>query len=252
MERYIQYLRVSKKSQGESGLGLESQRAIIKHFYPDCEKEFCDIKSGATANRPELQKAIKYCIENDAYLVVAKVDRLSRNVRDALEIFDQLGGKIRFCDIPGIPERFILTIHLAIGERELELISIRIRAALEAKRKRGEPMGTKISVNKDGKLMDRDRLKKANAVRKRQALEPDENSIRAYSFAYELQQSGLTLEQIAIRLNRNKFYTSVGTKWSAGTVCRMMQRMKQAEIKEDERLEALAEETKRESQLISV
>lgn len=227
-QRYISYRRVSKQSQMESGLGLASQLAIIKHFYPTVEKDFCDVKTGASIDRPQLQAAIKYCKENNAILVVAKADRLSRNVRHALQIYDELETRIRFCDVPGDPpERFILTIHFAISERERELISIRIKAAIKVKKERGDPLGTQITINKDGKLMDRDRLKKANQNRKRQALEPDENIIRAIRFAQSLREQNMTFAEIATELNRHSFATSTGGKWSAGSVCRVVNRIKE-------------------------
>lgn len=225
----IGYIRVSTRRQGDSGLGLESQEAIIKNFYPDCEEIFCDIMSGSTADRPELKRAIQYCKTHNATLVVAKADRLSRNVKDALEIYDQLNGNIRFCDIPGEPEKFIITIHFAIAERELELISIRIRAALKARKARGLPLGLHILESKDGRKLDPQRLNKQkfrtdSADAKHQEAVTDPILIRAKQMAESLRAAQLPLHTIADKLNASHFTTRSGGAWSKGTVSRLLKR----------------------------
>ena len=85
--KYVLYFRVSTRKQGESGLGLEAQRAYIDHFYKDKPilAEFTDVRSGKTIRkRPELQKAIALCKQERAVLVIAKIDRLSRKTEQAL------------------------------------------------------------------------------------------------------------------------------------------------------------------------
>lgn len=228
-QRYVSYRRVSTEMQRD-GLGLEAQTAIIKHFYPQVEKDFCDIKSGGTADREQLKKAIKYCKEHDAIMVVAKADRLSRNVRDALAIYDDLKQNIRFCDIPGSPpERFILTIHWAISERERELISIRIRAALAIKKAKGEPLGLHMTHNKKGEPMDQNRLRKkeyrilAGEAAKIEA-QQNENNIRAREYAQSLRDSNATLDYIAHRLNQAKFASPQNKTWSKSTVHRLLKK----------------------------
>ncbi|MVM42285.1 hypothetical protein GO730_39000 [Spirosoma sp. HMF3257] len=102
-KQYVLYFRVSTKKQGESGLGLEAQRAYIDYFYRDKPilAEFTDIRSGKTiAKRPELQKAMALCKKEQATLVVAKIDRLSRNTENALFIYQELGERLESCDIP--------------------------------------------------------------------------------------------------------------------------------------------------------
>lgn len=144
MKAYVAYYRVSTKGQGDSGLGLDAQRPVIEHFAHDGKiiAEFTDIQSGKSAkNRVELQKAIELCKSSGAVLIVAKADRLSRDVRDALEILDSLGeGQLACCDCPN-SDRFTITIIFAVAERERELIRIRTKAALDQAKKRGTVLG---------------------------------------------------------------------------------------------------------------
>src|SRR5690242_897137 len=96
--KYIAYYRVSKDSHksGRSvsnGLGLEAQKQIVEHFYRDnIVKDFTETKSAKNiTDRPVLQEAIKYCLDNDCWLVVAKLDRLSRSVDDVRFVHVKLG-----------------------------------------------------------------------------------------------------------------------------------------------------------------
>lgn len=139
--KYVVYYRVSTKKQGESGLGLEAQRSYVQHFYQDKNiiAEFTEKVSGKDiANRPQLLEALDLCKRERATLVVAKIDRLSRNTEHALSIFRELEGRLESCDVPNL-DKFTLTLFMAIADRERELISIRTKAALDEKRKqRGE------------------------------------------------------------------------------------------------------------------
>lgn len=134
--RHIAYIRVSTQKQGDSGLGLDAQKTIISHYY-NIDQWFTDVKSGSTQDRPALQAALAQCKDQDTMLVVAKLDRLSRRVEDCLEIWARLGGRLRFCDIPGNPDKFTITLYAAFAERERELISLRTRQALKAKKDAG-------------------------------------------------------------------------------------------------------------------
>ncbi len=139
---YCLYARVSTKRQGDSGLGLQAQRDIVKHFYPDIHREFVEVRSGKNIqDRPILAEAIEYCLKHDMVLVVAKVDRLTRSTKDGLDILDRLKGRIRFCDLPGEPDKFMLTLFFAFAERERELISIRTKGALKSAKERGKMLG---------------------------------------------------------------------------------------------------------------
>jgi DNA invertase Pin-like site-specific DNA recombinase len=213
---YVGYFRVSTKVQGESKLGLEGQLAIVEHFaseqYAAC---FRDIASGKSTNgREGLKAAIKLCKTGDHTLVVAKADRLSRSVRDALEIFDDLEGRLMCCDVPNT-DRFTLTLIFAVAERERELISIRTKAALEAKRQRegrqrinGNPQHLTDEVRAAGR-----------AARTKRALAKNH---QARILAHEMRSNGRTLAYIADKLNQSEITTSRGAQFQATSVARLL------------------------------
>ncbi|WP_018621745.1 recombinase family protein [Spirosoma luteum] len=110
------YYRVSTKRQGVSGLGLDAQRAYVEHFYHDKSiiVEFTDLQNGKDVfNRPELMKALTLCKERRAVLV-AKIDRLSRNTEQALAIYRELAGRLESCDIPNL-DKFTLPLLVESG-----------------------------------------------------------------------------------------------------------------------------------------
>ena len=140
INQYVTYTRVSTKGQGESGLGLEAQDALLSHYLSDEDiaKRFTETASAKTVDaRPVLQEAIAYCLANNTGLAVAKVDRLSRITEHALDVYSLLGGMLYSCDIPCTKfapmDKFTLTIFMAIADRERELIGIRTSQALQAK-----------------------------------------------------------------------------------------------------------------------
>ncbi|RDV10698.1 resolvase [Pontibacter diazotrophicus] len=134
-QQYVVYYRVSTKKQGESGLGLEAQRTYVRHFYSgrNIIGEYTEKVSGKDiANRPRLLEALELCRRRQATLVVAKIDRLSRNTEQALSIYRELEGRLESCDIPNL-DKFTLTLFMAIADRERELIGLRTKAALDEK-----------------------------------------------------------------------------------------------------------------------
>lgn len=144
-EKYIAYYRVSTNKQGVSGLGLEAQKESVKRFVGDnyLLYEFVEVESGKKANRTELNKAIAECIKLDATLVIAKLDRLSRNVLFMAKLME---SKVKFKCVDN-PQADNFTIHLltAFAEKEARDISLRTRAALQAKRDRGEKWDRKTA-----------------------------------------------------------------------------------------------------------
>jgi len=218
MERYCSYIRVSTKQQGISGLGLEAQRSLIKHFYPDCDREFLEVKSGKDIiNRPILQEAIKFCKENNYILVTAKVDRLTRDCENGLAIIRELNGAYRSCDLPGIPDRFMVTLYFAFAEREKMLIAIRTKEGLnKSKKLKGvhAPIGNRIAWS--------DQVRESSiAARKSKSLNnPDRNKARQLAIALKDTD---TLESIAAKLNSSGFSTPSGNgAWSKGQVYRLV------------------------------
>ena len=223
MNKFVSYIRVSTKRQGDSGLGLESQQAIINHYYPNIDREFVEIGSAKTVtDRPVLNEAIEYCNTHKATLVVAKVDRLSRDVVDGLTLISKMPGMIKFCDLPGEVDRFTLTLYFAFAEREREIISIRTRNGLNAKRLRGEPMGTNLP-ELQGKL-DSISYKLAGAKAKKDEAISNVSNRQTYGYAIELRNQGYTYSQISKRVNDSKHETSRKGKWSPVTIRRLLLR----------------------------
>ena len=224
--QYVLYFRVSTKKQGESGLGLEAQRAYIGHFYKDKPilAEFTDIRSGKTIHkRPELQKAIALCKKERATLVVAKIDRLSRNTENALHIYKELGERLESCDIPNL-DKFTLTLFMAIADRERVLISIRTQQAVEARRVRvgewrvGGPNAKKAAAGLRGAQLSKE------------LAEDNENSRRASALISMLRSSGKTLDQIAEQLNLAGFKTPRGFDFSGMQVQRLIKRIEASKL----------------------
>lgn len=146
MKKFVSWRRVSTKRQGASGLGLEAQKDIIDYFVQseggELVADFSEVYTGTELSGcTELRKAIDLCKSTGATLIIAKSDRC-RNVREALDVVESVGEKnIFFCDLPHT-DKFTLTLFFAIAEREALLISLRTKAALAAKKKRGERWNT--------------------------------------------------------------------------------------------------------------
>ena len=145
MKQFVIYTRVSTKRQGKSGLGLEAQQRDIELYlqnYAEVPYEvlgsFCDIESGKHSDRPELNKAMDLAIQSKATLLVAKLDRLSRDV-------ELIAGVIKRCDliVASMPnaDKFQLHIYAALAEQEREFISVRTKAALAEAKAKGVKLG---------------------------------------------------------------------------------------------------------------
>jgi DNA invertase Pin-like site-specific DNA recombinase len=145
----VSYLRVSTARQGASGLGLEAQRAAVQGFAAAAGHtivaELLEVESGGKADRPQLAAALDTCRLHRATLVIAKLDRLARNVALIANLMD---GGVEFvaCDMPHANR---LTLHLlaAIAEHEREMISQRTKAALTAAKARGVRLGNPLGAS---------------------------------------------------------------------------------------------------------
>jgi DNA invertase Pin-like site-specific DNA recombinase len=194
----------------------------VSHFHSDkIVREFTETKSAKNiTDRPVLQEAIDYCIANDCWLVVAKLDRLSRNVDDVRYIHQKLDKRISFCDIPsdGEVDLFTITLFAAFAERERELISLRTRQALKVKMERtGKWQRGNVGFS-DGTAN-----KSAVEVIKNKA-ENNANSMRAYQVIKSKRSDGMTYREIAKLLNDNKFLTPNGCEFSPAQVLRILNR----------------------------
>jgi DNA invertase Pin-like site-specific DNA recombinase len=139
----VAYYRVSTDKQGRSGLGLEAQQATVRQFlegrgWPPLA-EFTEVESGRKSDRPELAKAMAACRLYGATLVIAKLDRLSRNAAFLLTLRDA-GIEFVACDMPDA-NRLTVGIMAMVAEDEAERISARTKAALQAAKARGTRLG---------------------------------------------------------------------------------------------------------------
>src|SRR5262249_45376622 len=141
--KFFSYLRVSTDKQGERGYGLDAQRQAVETYLNggswELLGEFVEIESGKRSDRPQLAAALAACKKHKARLVIAKLDRLARNVAFIANLMD---GKVDFvcCDMP---EATRLTIHVlaAVAEHEREMIAERTKAGLRAAKARGVVLG---------------------------------------------------------------------------------------------------------------
>lgn len=224
MAAIIGYLRVSTKGQGESGLGIEAQKSAIEGFARQAGQLvaafYTEVESGKLADRPELVKALAHARRSKARLVVAKLDRLSRNVAFLSALME---SKVDFvaCDNPHANK---LTIHLlaAVAEHEAEMISQRTKAALNAYKARGGKLGAQLpqcrNLTADATAKGRERSIVARAKAAADAyadLRPAMTEWRA---------AGMTLTAIAERLNAEGHTTRRGRPWNPVQVARILER----------------------------
>ena len=140
---FVAYYRVSTARQGKSGLGLEAQRMAVEGFLKGNSgrlvNEFTEVESGKVNTRPKLAEALSLCRRSGAKLVIAKLDRLSRNAAFLLTLRD---SSVEFvcCDMPQA-DRFTVGILALVAERERDMISARTKAALAAAKARGTVLG---------------------------------------------------------------------------------------------------------------
>jgi DNA invertase Pin-like site-specific DNA recombinase len=140
---FVAYFRVSTQKQGQSGLGLEAQKEVVRRHVERCggtiTAEFIEVESGKRADRPQLASALALCKKSGATLIIAKLDRLARNVAFIANLMDA-GVDFTACDLPQASR---LTIHIlaAVAENEAKAISERTKAALAAKKAQGFKLG---------------------------------------------------------------------------------------------------------------
>jgi DNA invertase Pin-like site-specific DNA recombinase len=139
--QFIAYYRVSTDRQGRSGLGLEAQQATVRGYLGAAAPiaEFTEIESGKRNDRPQIKQALALCRKRKARLVIAKLDRLSRNLAFIATLMD---SGVEFVAVDN-PHATRLTLHIlaAVAEHEREMIADRTKAALGAAKARGIRLG---------------------------------------------------------------------------------------------------------------
>lgn len=203
MENYIAYYRVSTQKQGKSGLGLEAQKTAVQRYVKkdDCLiDEFTDVESGKDDYRKGLLEAVHECKRKDATLLIAKLDRLSRN---AAFIFTLRDSQVKFkcCDMPNA-NSVTIGIMAVLAQDERERISQRTKDALAELKRRGIKLGSPQNLTKVARL-------KGLETRKRNALE-NENNRKATALIVSLKEGGKTYYRITKELNTLGFKTRKG------------------------------------------
>lgn len=208
---FVAYLRVSTDKQGIRGLGMDAQQAAVTRFV-DASRgrllaQYVEVESGKRADRPELQQALDHAKQARATLLIAKLDRLSRNVAFISQLLES-GVELLCCDMPQA-NRLTLHILAAVAEHERQMISERTKAALAAAKARGTRLGAPHGSHPSSARAERTRS--AAAFRDRMA--PD---------VTRLAGQGLSLQRIAAELNRLGSVTSTGKAWYPAAVWRVL------------------------------
>jgi DNA invertase Pin-like site-specific DNA recombinase len=218
--KFIAYYRVSTDKQGQSGLGLEAQRKAVADYLNGGKpiKAYTEVESGKrTTNRPKLAEAIQSCRAYKAKLVIAKLDRLSRNAAFLLGL-EEAGIDFVAADMPNA-NRLTVGIMAMVAEEERRMISARTKAALAAAKARGTKLGGDRGVIPSQKAHD---MAIATVQSRANARAADIAPI-----IQELQEDGAdSLRAVADGLNEAGVPTARGQgQWSATQVSRMMARI---------------------------
>lgn len=228
--KFVSYIRVSTQKQGRSGLGLDAQRESIENFLNGGRwklvGEFVEVESGKRDDRPELEKALGLCRLHGATLLIAKLDRLSRNVAFTANLME---AKVKFVAVD-LPEANDLTIHIlsAMAQHEAKMIGERTRLALRAAKKRGTTRDGRALVL-GGRKMSAERW--AQIASKGRRLGTQKRSANAIEWATDVLRSiddireagAVSLRDIAAQLNERGIPTRRGgSEWSATQVMRVL------------------------------
>lgn len=225
--RFVSYLRVSTDRQGRSGLGLDAQRQAVADYLNggswELVQEVIEVESGGKNDRPQLQGAIEKCRAYGAKLVVAKIDRLTRDAAFLLNLRDA-GIDFVAADMPDA-NRLTVGIMALVAEQEREAISQRTKAALAAAKARGTQLGAyrdgtfvgRVGTKKDAQRATAGRIQRANAYARDvlvalQDADPDGTA---------------SLSEIARRLTQSGVPTASGRgkEWTAAGVSRLKLRL---------------------------
>ena len=216
--RFVSYLRVSTARQGASGLGLEAQRAAVAAHLNGGDwtllREIVEVESGKRNDRPALAEALRLCRQQKATLVIAKLDRLARNVHFISGLMES-GVEFLAVDMPSA-NRFVVHILAAVAEQEAEAISKRTKAALAAAKERGTVLG--------GRRVSAERFREiAAGARQTFSAQAAKRRAQVLPVIAEIQQQGIsTLRAIATELNERAIDAPRGGQWTAVQVKRVL------------------------------
>lgn len=214
---FVSYLRVSTERQGRSGLGLEAQRKAVSDFLAGSASrlvaELVEVESGSRDGRPRLAEALSLCRVHGATLLIAKLDRLSRDAHFLLGL-QKAGVRFVAADMPEANE-MVVGIMAVVAQAERKMISARTKAALAAAKARGKQLGTPANLSNRHTGADHGRASQIRRAQNRaQDLAPLVAAIRA--------EGASSLGQIATALNERGVPAARGGAWSPVQVRRLL------------------------------
>lgn len=216
---FVTYLRVSTDRQGKSGLGLQAQRAaVLDHVASKGEiaAEYVEIESGKKNERPQLARAMAEAKRIGAVLLIAKLDRLARNVAFIANLLES-GVEIAAADMPEA-NTFVLHLMAAVAQHEAQAISDRTRAALAAAKARGAKLGWAMPERRD----EQEQASRKGAAKNAQ--KADQHAANVLPVIRQIAVGGASLKQIANDLNTRGIKTARGGLWHASTVRNILTR----------------------------
>ena len=199
--QFVAYYRVSTEKQGRSGLGLEAQSAAVQQHTQrsggEIIAEFQEVETGKHSDRPQLLAALKMCRQKKAVLLIAKLDRLSRNLAFIANLMES-GAEFVACDNPAA-NKTLLQIMAVFAEHERDAISTRTKEALAARKARGQQLG---NPRPDIAKMSQQRTETTRQFRE-----------ATYPLIKQLRESGMTLRAIADHLNERGIRSQNNRLW---------------------------------------
>ena len=218
---YVAYYRVSTDRQGQSGLGLDAQRSAVANYMNGGDWKlldtFTEVESGRKNDRPELAKALELCRRRRATLVIAKLDRLARNVAFIANLMDANVDLIAV----DMPQANRLTLHImaAMAEHEAAAVSQRTGAALQAAKERGRKLGWSIPSRRGEQALASRRGAASNKAM------ADQFAANVVPVIRDIERAGVaTLQGIADALNARGIRTARGRRWYPSTVKNLLDR----------------------------
>lgn len=220
--KFVSYLRVSTDKQGRSGLGLEAQRTAVREYLDGGRwkliGEYVEVESGKNNERPKLQQALHRAKVTGATLVIAKLDRLSRNVAFIAKL-QESSAKFACADMPDANQ---LTIHIfaALAEHERKMISERTKRAMQAAKRKGRVFGNPNGARALRGLGNKPAVKALKA-------EADRHAQDVLPIVQDIEASGVTtLHGIAAELNDRGILTARSGQWHPTTVKNLLERVR--------------------------